>query len=160
MYRYPLGTILEYPETSKSPKHPIGHLSKMDPDDWQVPDLNIVYSRGAPTGRTLGGKEVFFDVMVDTSGQRVPCTESHSTCQGVKICPHADAEALSEPHTNASLANIQTGLRNDREDRLHKYGAAVVQTALAKENSFSDMILIIIPTSSRRLPIILTIQSE
>ncbi|KAF8145358.1 hypothetical protein K438DRAFT_1630265 [Mycena galopus ATCC 62051] len=52
----------------------------MDPHDWQVPDLNIVYSRGAPTGRTLGGREVFFDVMVDTFGQRVPCTESHSTC--------------------------------------------------------------------------------
>jgi hypothetical protein len=38
--------------------------------------------------------------------------------QGVKICPHADRDALLEPHTHASLANIQTRLRHDRDKRL------------------------------------------
>jgi hypothetical protein len=36
----------------------------------------------------------------------------------VKVCPKADADALSESHTRASLANIQTRLRRDRDDRL------------------------------------------
>lgn len=79
LYRYPLDTVIEYPETSCT-QDPVGHLFRMDPDDWQVPDLNIVYSRGEPMGRTLSGKEVFFDVMVDGAGNRVPCMESHSTC--------------------------------------------------------------------------------
>ncbi|KAF7328240.1 hypothetical protein MVEN_02563900 [Mycena venus] len=72
LYRYPLHTILEYPETSSTHQSTIGHLFRMDPDEWQVPDLNIVYSRGEPMGRTLSGKEVFFDVMVDGEGNKVP----------------------------------------------------------------------------------------
>ncbi|KAK7019278.1 hypothetical protein R3P38DRAFT_2632453 [Favolaschia claudopus] len=90
----------------------------MDLSDWQVPDLNIAYSRGEPTGRTLSGKEVYFDIMVNEMGEKVPCIESHSTCQGVKICPYADRDSLLQAHTTASLANIQTRLRNDRENRL------------------------------------------
>jgi hypothetical protein len=31
-------------------------------------------------GQTLGGKEVFFCLMVDKEGNEVPCTKSHSTC--------------------------------------------------------------------------------
>jgi hypothetical protein len=80
LYRYPLHTVLEYPETSNTHKSIVGHLFRLDPDDWQVPDLNIVYSRGEPMGRTLSWKEVFFDVMVDGKGDKVPCAESHSTC--------------------------------------------------------------------------------
>ncbi|KAJ7018082.1 hypothetical protein C8F04DRAFT_1199503 [Mycena alexandri] len=38
--------------------------------------------------------------------------------QGVKICPHSDVDNLTVPHTSASRANIQTWLRQDREDRL------------------------------------------
>ncbi|KAJ7830070.1 hypothetical protein B0H14DRAFT_3715963 [Mycena olivaceomarginata] len=118
LYRHPLGTVLEYPETSHTESHPVGHLFEMDPQDWKVPDLNIAYSRGSPRGRTLMGREVFFKVMVDREGNEVPCTESHSTCQGVKICPYADVDTLSESHTVASLALIQSCLRRDREQRL------------------------------------------
>ncbi|KAJ6456641.1 hypothetical protein C8R47DRAFT_1165259 [Mycena vitilis] len=116
LYRYPIHTVLEYPETSST--SPIGHLFRMDPDDWQVPDLNIAYSRGEPMGMTMVGKDVFVDIMVDAGGARVPCSERHSTCQGAKICPFSDEDCLSKGHTRASLARIQTRLRNDREERL------------------------------------------
>ncbi|KAJ7838385.1 hypothetical protein B0H14DRAFT_3700171 [Mycena olivaceomarginata] len=118
LYRHPLGTVLEYPETSHTESHPVVHLFEMDPQDWKVPDLNIAYSRGSPRGRTLIGREVFFKVMVDREGNEVLCTESYSTCQGVKICPYADVDTLSESHTVASLALIQSCLRRDREQRL------------------------------------------
>jgi hypothetical protein len=59
----------------------------MDPDDWEVPDHNIVYSRGAPTGRTLSGREVFFDVMVNAAGEKVPCTESHTVTAEIDAPP-------------------------------------------------------------------------
>ncbi|KAJ7661103.1 hypothetical protein B0H17DRAFT_1144805 [Mycena rosella] len=116
LYHYPLHTILEYPETNADGT--IGHLFRMDPDDWQVPDLNIVYLRGAPTGRMVVGKEIFNDVMVDARGNQVACSSSHSTCQGVKICPYSDEDTLSEPHTRASREDVQQRLANDREDRL------------------------------------------
>ncbi|KAJ7757604.1 hypothetical protein B0H16DRAFT_1457764 [Mycena metata] len=116
LYRYPPDAVLEYPETSLS--KPTGHLFHLDPEEWLVPDLNIAYSRGEPMGRTLSGKEVFFDVMVNGNGEKVPCSESHSACQGVKVCPQSDKDNLAMPHTSASRANIQTWLRQDREDRL------------------------------------------
>ncbi|KAJ7730898.1 hypothetical protein DFH07DRAFT_756061 [Mycena maculata] len=68
----------------------------MDPDDWQVPDLNIAYSRGAPTGRTLVGQEVLVRVLVDDQGCMVPCSVSHSTC----------------------TQDVQKRLTHDREERL------------------------------------------
>ncbi|KAJ7122259.1 hypothetical protein C8R44DRAFT_622063 [Mycena epipterygia] len=116
LYHHPLRHVLEYPDTSSDGT--VGHLFRMDPDDWQVPDLNIVYSRGAPMGRTLVGKEVFVDILGDAEGNMVACTESHSTCQGVKVCPYSDIDTLSQPHTQASKEDVQARLKQDREDRL------------------------------------------
>ncbi|KAJ7145085.1 hypothetical protein C8R43DRAFT_890873 [Mycena crocata] len=115
LYRHPPHTILEYPETAASPNS-IGHLFPMDPDNWEPPEYNIAYSRGAPMGGSL--KDVFVDVMVDGAGNTVPCRETHSTCCGVKVCPFSDTLSLSQPHTHASRANIQTRLRQDRDERL------------------------------------------
>jgi hypothetical protein len=106
----------------------------MDPDDWQVPDLNIAYSKGAPMGRTISGKEVYNRVMLNTMGCEVACSESHSTCtsalnintaryhglvgQGVKVCPHGDLDSLSEPHTSASREDVRKRLDHDRNNQL------------------------------------------
>ncbi|KAJ7019900.1 hypothetical protein C8F04DRAFT_1197252, partial [Mycena alexandri] len=38
--------------------------------------------------------------------------------QGVKVYPNTDIDSLTVPHTSASRANIQTRLRQDREERL------------------------------------------
>jgi hypothetical protein len=38
--------------------------------------------------------------------------------QGVKVCPHSDMDALSEPHISATHEAIQNRLRNDREERV------------------------------------------
>ncbi|KAJ7201931.1 hypothetical protein C8J57DRAFT_1102564 [Mycena rebaudengoi] len=116
LYHHPKDTILEYPETG--PENPVGHLFRLDPDDWQVPDLNIAYSRGAPGGQTLAGREVFNNVFVGVDGEPIPCSESHSTCQGVKICPSADRDLLSEPHTKATRKDIEIRVQQDREERL------------------------------------------
>jgi hypothetical protein len=78
LYRYPPHTVIEHLETSTV--NPVGHFFRMDPNDWQVPDLNIAYSRGQPMGQTKGGTEVFFRIMVDKEGIQVPCSERHSTC--------------------------------------------------------------------------------
>ncbi|KAJ7506100.1 hypothetical protein B0H11DRAFT_1707331 [Mycena galericulata] len=108
LYRYPPNTVLEYPETDAA--KPVGHLFKLDPEDWQMPDLNIVYSRGAPNGQSRVGHHVFLPLMVDGEGNQVPCIESHSTC--------TDFAALSEPHTSATRLAVQQRLLNDREERM------------------------------------------
>jgi hypothetical protein len=76
LYRYPMGTYLEYPECSEL--GPIGHLFEMDPDNWSNPALNIVYSRGAPSGRSKG--TVLCPLLVDREGVQVLCSERHTTC--------------------------------------------------------------------------------
>ncbi|KAJ7764293.1 hypothetical protein B0H16DRAFT_1799720 [Mycena metata] len=116
LYRYPLNTVVEYPETGTS--KPVGHLFRLDPDDWQAPELNIAYSKGHPGGQTRPNSPVFVSVLVDSSGTEVPCISTHSTCHGVKVCPRSDIDALSEPHTFATRELISTRLKNDREDRL------------------------------------------
>ncbi|KAJ6578506.1 hypothetical protein B0H19DRAFT_1062987 [Mycena capillaripes] len=116
LYRYPLNSIIEYPETA-DPK-PVGHLFRLDPDDWQPPELNIAYSKGSPGGQTRADRPVFIPLLVDSQGNEVPCMEAHSTCHGVKVCPHSDLEALSVPHTSATREAIEERLSNDREERL------------------------------------------
>lgn len=78
LYEYPVGYILEYPETSSTGS--IGHLFCMDPDDWQDPTLNIAYSRGGNMGQTVSGASVKCDLLVDSTGKRVDCSERHTTC--------------------------------------------------------------------------------
>ncbi|KAJ6549305.1 hypothetical protein DFH09DRAFT_1281487 [Mycena vulgaris] len=105
LYRYPLNTVIEYPETSATGT--IGHLFAMDPDNWENPALSIAYSRGHPGGQTVAGKEVKIKLLV-----------SSETGQGSKVCPYSDKELLSLPHTSASREDVKERLQNDRDDRL------------------------------------------
>ncbi|KAJ7019408.1 hypothetical protein C8F04DRAFT_335710 [Mycena alexandri] len=116
LYEYPLGFVLEYPETSATGS--IGHLFRMDPDDWQDPALNIAYSRGDRMGRTVSGAPIKCELLVNGAGERVDCSERHSTCEGSKICPNSNVDDLSIPHSKASRADVQERLRRDREERL------------------------------------------
>lgn len=110
----------------------------MDTENWSNPILNIAYSRGKPSGQTVAGKHVFNLVLVDESRTQVPCVLSHTTCrrtkyiffdyflmlskkipgQGSKVCPRADTELLSLPHTSAMRADVKERLQNAREQRL------------------------------------------
>ena len=71
LFRYPLDTIIEYPETSVNGA--IGHLFDISPDNWLNPRLNFAYSQGKPSGRTKRGHEVYCDVLVNEDGVQVPC---------------------------------------------------------------------------------------
>ncbi|KAJ7031452.1 hypothetical protein C8F04DRAFT_924530, partial [Mycena alexandri] len=115
LYEYPLGFVLEYPETSSTGS--IGHLFRMDPDDWQDPVLNIAYSRGGRMGQSLSGTSVQCRVLVNGAGEQVPCSERHTTC-ALTICPNSDEDHLRTPHTKASREDVREQLRKDREDRL------------------------------------------
>jgi hypothetical protein len=79
LFRYGLDAFVEYPESSEH--GPVGHLFAMDPDNtdnWNNPALNIVYSRGEPSGRTK--RPVLCPLLVDIHGAKVPCWERHTTC--------------------------------------------------------------------------------
>jgi len=78
LFRYPLGTTIEYPETSSNGS--VGHLFEVAPDEWSNPHLNFAYSQGAPTGRTQTGNYTFCSLLVDDNGEEVPCQEVHATC--------------------------------------------------------------------------------
>ncbi|KAJ6546670.1 hypothetical protein DFH09DRAFT_1506327 [Mycena vulgaris] len=116
LYEYSPNYVLEYPETSSTGS--IGHLFPMDPDNWQDPALNIVYSRGGRMGQTVSGASVKCQLLLDTKGEPVLCAERHTTCEGAKICPNSNEEELAIPHTKASRDDVRDRLRKDREDRL------------------------------------------
>ncbi|KAJ7508004.1 hypothetical protein B0H11DRAFT_2218004 [Mycena galericulata] len=116
LYRYPIHAVVEYPETSSTGA--VGHMFRIDPHNWHNPALDIAYSRGAPSGRTVAGKHVTVPVMHDSTGKLVPCIMRHTTCQGSKICPYTDKDLLSLPHTSASREDVKERLQNDRENRI------------------------------------------
>ena len=78
LYRYPLGSIIEYPKTSTEGS--VGHLFEIVPENWSNPRLNFAYVQGPPTGRTKIGSYVQCPLLVDEDGEEVPCREIHSTC--------------------------------------------------------------------------------
>lgn len=81
LYEHPLHAYVEYPQTSAEHDRPVGHLFRLDPNKWRTPEVDFAYSRGAPTGRTQIGKEVYCRILVDqNTGTEVPCSERHSTC--------------------------------------------------------------------------------
>ncbi|KAG6824163.1 hypothetical protein H0H92_007812, partial [Tricholoma furcatifolium] len=94
---------IEYPETSES--H-VGYLFERDPNHWELPCENFAYSLGSPKGRSRKHEEKKCLLLKDIDGQ------------GVKICPYTNIEALSEPHTKATLEAIAERLTNDRSSRL------------------------------------------
>ena len=78
LYHYPLGAVVEYPETSS--KGSIGHLFEISPDNWSNPRTNFVYSQGEPSGRTKSGSSIRCVLLTDIDGKEVPFREVHSTC--------------------------------------------------------------------------------
>lgn len=79
LYRYPLDAFIEYPETSTNGA--IGHLFRVDPDNWRNPILDVAYSRGKPKGQTIAGNPVTTRLLVDSmTKEPVPCVFKHSTC--------------------------------------------------------------------------------
>ena len=53
LFHHPLGTILEYPETSRSGY--IGHLFEVSPDAWSNPQMDFAYSQGAQLAKQNQG---------------------------------------------------------------------------------------------------------
>ncbi|KAJ6494582.1 hypothetical protein C8R45DRAFT_1095495 [Mycena sanguinolenta] len=109
--------FLEYPETSVQG---VGYLMRRDPANWRNPTQDFAYSSGKPGGQTKKGEEekcsLLFDAdPSDADVNRVLCTKSHSTCQGVKICPNVDMATVSIPHSSPSRALLQERLRTDLE---------------------------------------------
>ncbi|KAJ7657652.1 hypothetical protein DFH06DRAFT_1472990 [Mycena polygramma] len=115
LYRYPPKTYIEYPETGEEA---IGHLFQIDPAKWESPNLDFAYSQGKPAGQSRKIEEVFCPLLVDSNGELVRCIKRYSTCQGMKVCPFSDTDALSEPHTRASRHDVEQRLGEERENRL------------------------------------------
>ncbi|KAK7015447.1 hypothetical protein R3P38DRAFT_3321667 [Favolaschia claudopus] len=115
LYRYPPNTYIEYPETGEQP---VGHLFKLDPENWERPMLDFSYSQGKPDGQSKSTEEVFCPVLLDKNGNAVLCVSRFSTCQGMKCCPYNSIEELTEPHTTASRQEVELRLKEERDDRL------------------------------------------
>ncbi|KAJ4463942.1 hypothetical protein C8R41DRAFT_898717 [Lentinula lateritia] len=84
VYRYPVGLVLEYPETGTTSEEVVGHLFELGIDNWISPGRDFTYPRGEPRGNS---KECVTNPLLldSTTGVMVPCIVRHSTCQGVKI---------------------------------------------------------------------------
>ncbi|KAJ6505572.1 hypothetical protein C8R45DRAFT_1091275 [Mycena sanguinolenta] len=116
LYTYPVGAVVEYPETSSTGY--IGHLFQIDPSKWLNPVLDVAYSRRTPSGQTPPEKAVYAKILrSSTTNEAVPCIRSHTTCQGSKICRYSDTQLVELPHVSASLADVKERLQNDCEQR-------------------------------------------
>ncbi|GBE78483.1 hypothetical protein SCP_0113720 [Sparassis crispa] len=109
------GAVIEFPQTSRTGC--VGHLFKCDPENWITPVENVVYAQGSPRGRSAKDQPVKCEVLRDGNGMMVLCQEKHSTCQGLKICPCADAALLNSTHTSATREDLKNRLRRDREQQ-------------------------------------------
>lgn len=77
LYRYRPGKVAEYPTTSSTGR--IGHLFEIDlQSEWVNPAKSFAYSQGEPRGSN--GTNLYCLPLVDDDGNKVPCTEYHSTC--------------------------------------------------------------------------------
>ncbi|KAF8990805.1 hypothetical protein BDZ89DRAFT_1173479 [Hymenopellis radicata] len=107
-------TYIEYPET-----HPdgIGYLIRQDASNWRSFENDFEYSRGAPKGQTK--PDDYAEVEIWKRGDtKIPCKEHHSTCQGVKICPSADADTMKTPHLRATRESLAQRLKQDADNRM------------------------------------------
>ncbi|KAJ6558189.1 hypothetical protein B0H19DRAFT_946802 [Mycena capillaripes] len=118
LYRYPPGTSVEYPESGI--EDPVGHLIPIDLNDWALPWRDFAYSRGAPDGGSGPDNPSYIPLLVAPDGRQVACRQRHVTCLGMKACPFADIDKLASQynHTSATLADVQTRLAEDRNQRL------------------------------------------
>lgn len=140
LYTYPAGAYVEYPESGNPT---IGHLFRMDPQDWTNPATNFAYSLGAPDGQCKPGEFVTNRILInEATGEPARCQTRHSTCkhcelffaclatiyfilffvlpgQGIKACQLADHDELrAARHTSASRGDIQVRLAEERQARL------------------------------------------
>lgn len=76
---HPSDAIVEYPETSKHGR--VGHLFTLDPIQWVNPIHNFAYSLGGSRGMSERDRPIKVSLLVDESGDMVPCRVSHSTCE-------------------------------------------------------------------------------
>ncbi|KDQ61844.1 hypothetical protein JAAARDRAFT_45325 [Jaapia argillacea MUCL 33604] len=142
LYTYPFGTIVEYPETSQYGY--IGHLFTLDPNNWENPVSNFVYSEGEPKGsKTSGskGKPLFCRLLKDEDGEMVPCRISHSACQGLKVCPFGDLTISSSPYCRVTREDIEIRLARDRASQCY-LGTPIYdlfQKTLALWSAFQDL---------------------
>ncbi|KAK7038761.1 hypothetical protein VNI00_010646 [Paramarasmius palmivorus] len=111
LYRFDNGTFLEFPETSKNG---IAYLIRCDPDNWHSPQGDFVYSIGPPGSMSKEGKPVTHQLVGD---HEIPCRYKYRTCQGLKVCPHADMDDVMDPHTKASREMVEERLARDYEHR-------------------------------------------
>ncbi|KAJ3839118.1 hypothetical protein F5878DRAFT_617485 [Lentinula raphanica] len=111
VYEYPVGEIVEYPETGFEASGAIGHLFRMEASgEWISPAQNFAYSRGSPRGKEKNPVQVSL-LVNSATGEPVLCNSRHSTCQGIKVCPFSDwhtDEDLS--HSCASRDKLQARL--------------------------------------------------
>ncbi|OSX56007.1 hypothetical protein POSPLADRAFT_1161553, partial [Postia placenta MAD-698-R-SB12] len=128
LLRYREGAIIEYPRTSSTGS--IGHLFKVPAEQWTNPSASFAYAQGSPRGRSPRTKPVFCNVLRDSIGNMVPCQESHSTCQGCKICPRASDSLFESSHTFATRQDIKNRLRLDREQ--HALSATPLRTVFER----------------------------
>ncbi|KAF8991724.1 hypothetical protein BDZ89DRAFT_1173203 [Hymenopellis radicata] len=105
--------FVEYPATSNDG---IGYLFRQDIHNWRHPNVDFVYSFGEPGGFS-GNQSRTVDILVDSTGEKVRCTTHRKTCQGVKICPQTDIDALKEPHCAATPELLRQRLSQEREER-------------------------------------------
>ncbi|KAJ3713589.1 hypothetical protein C8R42DRAFT_684404 [Lentinula raphanica] len=115
VYEHGESDIVEYPISGGRSEEVVGHLFRRDTNSWTNPANDFAYSRGPPRGYSTGVK---VSLMVDAeSGNMVPCTVRHSTCQGVKVCPFYDYNVDDVVHSSASREQLQSRLKHDRELR-------------------------------------------
>ncbi|KAJ3834076.1 hypothetical protein F5878DRAFT_697457 [Lentinula raphanica] len=111
VYQYDPSTPLEYPDTGAATDVIVGHLFEMSLDMWVSPARDFAYSRGEPRGRSKG--QVFCSLLVDSrTGDMVPCTVNHSTCQGVKVCPFHKLDEEEKFHSSATRNQLQVRMRH------------------------------------------------
>ncbi|KAJ7817676.1 hypothetical protein B0H14DRAFT_2601850 [Mycena olivaceomarginata] len=112
LYRYEPGVDVEYPKSGVDA--PVGHLIPVDPSGGgRLPWSDFAYSHGQPDGGTPSGEYFYTNLLVDRHGVPVPCKKRHSTCQGIKVCPHSDTCALAGPlhsHTSATREDVERHL--------------------------------------------------
>ncbi|KAJ3762632.1 hypothetical protein EV360DRAFT_35312 [Lentinula raphanica] len=133
VYEYPVGAVVEYPETGSADSGAVGHLFKMEGGgNWASPARNFAYSRGPPRGKERLPVEVPL-LVSSVTGQPVLCISRHSTCQGVKVCPFSNLEDENFSHNYASRDKLQARLTHAKfiQDESATPGRAVFEKTAA-----------------------------
>ncbi|KAJ7587912.1 hypothetical protein C8J56DRAFT_1049975 [Mycena floridula] len=106
LYHHPAGYVVEYPATSYSRDETgsIGHLFELSPQHWYNPAHDFAYSLGEPKG---SHKEIYTDILKNSTGESVPCVRLTRTCQGCKVCPFTMNNIKNSHHISVSSQDMQ-----------------------------------------------------